>query len=67
MITINLNSELKEIKNTLTLAQLIEQLGMVNKRFAIEVNEEIIPRTLHKTYTLSSNDKVEIVTAVGGG
>ena len=33
----------------------------------VEVNEQIVPKSLHASFTLKEGDKVEIVTAVGGG
>ena len=50
-----------------TITQLIEQLGLTNKRIAIEINETIVPRSAHATTVLRSGDRVEIVHAIGGG
>ncbi len=50
-----------------TLHQLIDVLGLVGQRLAVEVNEELVPRSRFATYTLSPADKVEIIQAVGGG
>lgn len=49
------------------LSALIEHMSLQGKRYAIEVNEEIIPRSEHAEYELHENDKVEIVQAIGGG
>lgn len=48
-------------------AQLVEQLELVGKRLAIELNGEIIPRSQFADTTLLEGDKLEIVGAVGGG
>ena len=37
------------------------------KSKAVEVNGEIIPRSLHATHALVEGDRVEIVHALGGG
>ncbi len=50
-----------------TIAQLVEQQGLANKRIAIEINETIVPRSTHATTVLRSGDRVEIVHAIGGG
>ena len=42
-------------------------LNLQNKRYAVEINREIIPRSKHSSYQLSENDRIEIVEAVGGG
>ena len=51
----------------MTVAHLIQTLGLEGKRLAIERNGEIVPRsTLNEIY-LHSGDQLEIVGAVGGG
>lgn len=62
-----LNGEEAHIDDNVTLAELSERQGLGEVRYAIEVNEEIVPRNEHSTLTLKENDKVEIVTAIGGG
>jgi sulfur carrier protein len=46
---------------------LIQLLGLEGKRLAIERNGEIVPRGLFAETSLTSEDKLEIVGAVGGG
>ena len=46
---------------------LLNKLNLENKRFAVEVNQLIVPRSEHHSYILANNDRVEIVEAVGGG
>jgi sulfur carrier protein len=46
---------------------LVEKLGLQGRRIAMEVNEEIVPRSSYETYQFKENDKVEIIHAVGGG
>lgn len=50
-----------------TLTELIEQLGLTGKRIAIELNQEIAPRSQYSQITLQENDQLEIVRAIGGG
>jgi sulfur carrier protein len=50
-----------------TVAALIAQLGLVGKRIAVEVNENIVPRSAHESTSLQAGDRVEIVHAIGGG
>ena len=51
----------------ITLAQLVEQLGMKQDRVAIELNRNIVPRTQWAETHLSEGDHLEIVHFVGGG
>ncbi len=62
-----LNGESTIVDETTTIAQLIEQLQLTGKRIAVEINEEIVPRSAHANRLLRASDKVEIVHAIGGG
>jgi sulfur carrier protein len=50
-----------------TLGDLAAQLGLHGRRYAIEVNREIIPRGDHASHRLNDGDRVEVIHAVGGG
>jgi sulfur carrier protein len=52
---------------SITLSQLIEQLGMKQDRVAVELNRNIVPRAQWPETNLSEGDKLEIVHFVGGG
>ena len=67
MTTIILNGENKKISSDTTIEQLLLDLGLENKRLAVEVNQEIIPRSHFTSHTLRELDQVEIVQAIGGG
>lgn len=62
-----LNGENREIPESTTAAQLIETLGLANKRLAMEVNQEIVPRSTFSSHLFQAGDRVEIVRAIGGG
>ncbi|MDH4571654.1 sulfur carrier protein ThiS [Salinicola acroporae] len=64
---IQLNGEPSHFDDEPTLAQLVDSLGLSGRRIAIEVNEEIVPRSLHAQTRLRDGDSVEIVHAIGGG
>lgn len=50
-----------------TIADLVIQLNLVGRRLAVEVNRDIVPKSQHGDFTLSDDDVVEIVHAIGGG
>jgi sulfur carrier protein len=50
-----------------TLAVLLVALDLVGRRVAFEVNGEIVPRSQRDAHPLREGDKVEVVTAIGGG
>lgn len=47
--------------------QLIENEGYKRTNVAVELNEEIVPKTDYETVILKDGDSVEIVSFVGGG
>lgn len=64
---ITLNGSPRDCANGTTIAQLLEEAGYGQRRVAVEVNREIVPRSQHIRYVLSDGDQVEIVHAIGGG
>lgn len=64
---ITLNGAPMELPDGATAAELVEQLGLSGRRYAMEVNGELVPRSAHRGHRLMPGDRVEIVHAVGGG
>jgi sulfur carrier protein len=62
-----LNGEDKSLDGAPTVLQLLEQLGLAERRVAVEVNQEIVPRSRHAGHRLRDQDRVEVVFAIGGG
>lgn len=50
-----------------TVASLLGQLALADKRVAVERNGDIVPRSRHGQTALADGDRLEIVVAVGGG
>ena len=64
---LQINGEPREFSAGLTLAGLVENLGMKADRVAVELNLEIVPRASWEQTQLKDGDKLEIVHFVGGG
>lgn len=66
---LHINGEEKTFVSSapLTLAALIENLGMKPDRVAVELNREIAPRDRWATTNLNDGDRLEVVHFVGGG
>lgn len=64
---LQINGEPRDFPDGLTLAALVEQLGMKPDRVAVELNLEIVPRANWQSTQLKDGDKLEIVHFVGGG
>lgn len=64
---IKVNGEDREVSDSITAQQLIEELDLGDGRIAMEVNREIVPRSTYAEHTLQDGDQIEIVRAIGGG
>jgi thiamine biosynthesis protein ThiS len=62
-----LNGEDREVRDGVTVIELLRELGLEGVLVAVERNEEIVPRATHATTTLAHGDAVEVVHFVGGG
>lgn len=61
-----LNGEPYTLTQECSVDGLIDSLQLEGK-FAIELNQNIVPRSEFQNVQLQSGDKVEIVQAIGGG
>lgn len=64
---LHINGEPRDFTEALSLAALVEQLGMKPDRVAVELNLNIVPREHWAATALSDGDRLEIVHFVGGG
>jgi len=64
---ITVNGAPRELPEGSSAAVLIESMGLAGKRYAMEINREILPRSEHAVHRLQPGDQVEIVQAIGGG
>lgn len=64
---IRLNGEPRSLPHPIPLDRLLADEGLAERRVAVEVNGEIVPRSRHGDCLLADGDIVEIVHALGGG
>lgn len=64
---ISINGDSQTITDNMSLSELVESLDLAGKRFAIEINKTLIPRSQYAQTPLNADDKIEIVGAIGGG
>jgi sulfur carrier protein len=67
MVQLTINGEVREVPAGLTLAALLQHLGLTEGPVAIERNREIVPRAQHAALRVEAGDVLEIVQFVGGG
>lgn len=66
-VTVTVNGEPSQIQEGTRLSDLIADMQLKGKRFAIERNQEIVPKSTLDTVYLEAGDVVEVVQAIGGG
>lgn len=63
---IYLNGELQD-STCSNLLELVQELNLEGKRFAVELNEMIISKSKLQQTQIQELDRIEIIHAVGGG
>jgi sulfur carrier protein len=61
------NGEPMELPDGLTVAALLQRLGLRTERVAVERNGAVVKKARHGEEPLAPGDVLEIVTFVGGG
>jgi len=64
---ITINGEAKSFDATLTVEQLLGEIGLDHRKVAVERNLEIVPKSSYSETLLNDGDKLEIVHFIGGG
>jgi thiamine biosynthesis protein ThiS len=66
-MNVTVNGEERAVPANATIAALIIDLGFADRRVAVEVNRDVVPRDEYARRQLAAGDVVEIVHFVGGG
>jgi sulfur carrier protein len=66
-LLIQINGEPREVKENISLPELIASLSLKPEQVAVELNHAVVHRAQWESTTLEAADKVEIVHFVGGG
>ena len=66
-VRIHLNGEPHDLASPLTVAALLERLGIDPRRVAVEHNLTVVKRAEYESTMVREADEVEIVNFVGGG
>ncbi|ACY16601.1 thiamine biosynthesis protein ThiS [Haliangium ochraceum DSM 14365] len=66
-LAVTINGERRVVDSGTTVTELLVQLGLGDRRVAVERNREVVPRAEHASTTLSDGDTLEVVGFVGGG
>ena len=66
-IEVVINGDTRTVVQGTTVAALLVELGLGDRRVAVERNREVVPRAEHASTELAAGDRLELVTFVGGG
>ena len=66
-IEIKINGKVIKTKDNIKLSDFLKNLKIPIKKVAIELNQEIVDKTILNKINLKKNDKIEIVHFIGGG
>ena len=66
-IQVTVNGDRLHLPTGSTIADVLRQLALDQKRIAVEHNRRVVPRAEHEGVRLNHGDALEIVTFVGGG
>ncbi|MGY6649052.1 sulfur carrier protein ThiS [Wenyingzhuangia sp. IMCC45574] len=67
MITIKVNNQSKEIPDSSSVAQLLQQLEQPEKGIAVAINQQIITKNNWETQEVLNGDDILIIQATQGG
>ena len=67
MIAVVINGQSRTVNAGTTVEKLITDLGLGDRKVAVERNRTVVPRAEHATTVLADGDSLEVVTFVGGG
>ena len=66
-IQIYINGKKKNINSNCNLIDILKEYSVINKLVAVEINQEVIPKSSYKSIKINKNDKIEILELIGGG
>ncbi len=67
VIRIILNGDAKEMPDSLTVSELLQNLGLQGGPVAVEINESVVKKADHANHRVNDGDRIEVVQFVGGG
>ncbi len=66
-LRVTVNGESRVVPAGASVADLLEQLGVLTPRVAVERNKDIVPKAEYRATALQEGDVFEVVELVGGG
>ncbi len=68
-VRLRLNGETRDLEGSdgLSVRALLELLALADRRVAVAINSEVVPRSRFEQVRVREGDAVEVIQAVGGG
>ena len=63
---VTFNGEVRAVESA-TVAELLQEFHLENKKVAVELNREIVQRGTYAETQINAGDQIEVVHFVGGG
>lgn len=67
MIQVTVNGQSYEVPPGTTILALLQTASVPENYLAVEVNADVVPRSLLASHPIEAGDVIEVVTLVGGG
>ena len=64
---LHINGEEREFPQSMSIEDLVVQLGIDPRKVAVERNLEIVPKSTYAQVIVADGDRLEIVHFIGGG
>ena len=66
-MTYQLNGETRTAPTPLTVLELLRRSELLQRRVAVAINAEVVPKSRFADVVIRDGDRVEVIQAVGGG
>ena len=66
-MNIFINGKVSEVKKNINIQDILRMNNISNENIVVEINRTIISKMYWDDTRIEENDKIEIITAVGGG
>ena len=66
-MNIFINGKLSEVKKNINIQDILRMNNISDENIVVEINRTIISKMYWDDTKIEENDKIEIITAVGGG
>jgi len=67
MIQVSINGEPKQLKSSITIAQMLKTLDYDNQWLGVAINTTFISKTAHEKTIIKEGDQIDILSPIQGG